>query len=72
MACESDKCEKYGLHHDYEDGKEVMKCHLCRRDNQPERSKREDSLIREIVESSKVDFDKVPPFSTLLERDAVL
>jgi hypothetical protein len=32
MACESDKCEKYGLHHDYEDGVEVRKCFACEND----------------------------------------
>lgn len=32
MACESDKCEKYGMHHDYEDGVEVKRCQFCQRD----------------------------------------
>ncbi len=32
MACENDKCDAYGLHHDYKDGVEVRKCHLCRHD----------------------------------------
>lgn len=42
MACESDKCEKYGMHHDFVNGVEVRKCQFCMND-QPERSKREDS-----------------------------
>lgn len=41
MACESDKCEKYGMHHDFINGVEVRKCQFCMND-QPERSKRED------------------------------
>ena len=48
MACENDKCDKYGLHHDYQDGVEIRKCFACERDNQPERSKREDSSIEEM------------------------
>lgn len=44
MACENDKCEKYGLHHDYENGVEIRKCHLCERDNQPERLNPEDHI----------------------------
>jgi hypothetical protein len=32
MACESDKCEKYGLHHDFKDGIEIRKCFACARD----------------------------------------
>ncbi len=43
MACENDKCEKYGMHHEYKDGVEIRKCQFCASDNQPERSKREDS-----------------------------
>jgi len=42
MACERDKCEKYGMHHDYENGLEVRKCQFCIEDDQPERSKRKD------------------------------
>jgi hypothetical protein len=42
MACESDKCEKYGMHHDYKNGVETRKCLSCQKDDQPERSKRED------------------------------
>jgi hypothetical protein len=42
MACENDKCEKYGMHHDYKNGVEVRKCQFCESDDQPERSKRED------------------------------
>ena len=42
MACESEKCEKYGLHHEYDKGIEIRKCFACEKDNQPERSKRED------------------------------
>ncbi len=42
MACESEKCEKYGLHHDFKDGVEIRKCFACEKDSQPERSKRED------------------------------
>ena len=44
MACENDKCEKYGMHHDYKCGVEVRKCQFCQIDNQPERSKREDTV----------------------------
>jgi len=44
MACENDKCEKYGMHHEYKDGVEVKKCQFCKRHDQPERSKREDFL----------------------------
>ena len=47
MACENDKCEKYGMHHEYKNDVEIRKCYLCECDNQPERSKRED-LIYEI------------------------
>lgn len=32
MACESDKCEKYGMHHDYENGVEIRKCQFCEKD----------------------------------------
>lgn len=32
MACENDKCAKYGMHHDYENGIEVRKCQFCLRD----------------------------------------
>lgn len=32
MACESDKCEKYGLHHEYKDGIEVRRCFACESD----------------------------------------
>jgi hypothetical protein len=42
MACESDKCEKYGMHHEYKNGVEIRKCQFCKCDDQPERSKRED------------------------------
>lgn len=52
MACESDKCEKYGLHHDYKDGVEIRKCFACERD-QPERSKREDNSLTTISEPSE-------------------
>jgi hypothetical protein len=37
MACENDKCEKYGMHHDYENDVEIRKCQFCLIDNQPER-----------------------------------
>jgi hypothetical protein len=33
MACENDKCEKYGLHHEYKDGIEIKKCHACKKDD---------------------------------------
>lgn len=45
MACESDKCEKYGMHHDYVNGIEVSKCQFCRRDDQPERLNPEDHFV---------------------------
>lgn len=32
MACENDKCDKYGMHHDFKDGVEVRKCEFCSRD----------------------------------------
>jgi hypothetical protein len=32
MACENDKCEKYGMHHDYKNGVEVRKCQFCESD----------------------------------------
>lgn len=38
MACESDKCDKYGMHHDYKNGVEIRKCIFCIKDNQPERA----------------------------------
>ena len=43
MACENDKCEKYGMHHDYKRGIETRKCHFCEKDNQPERLNPEDA-----------------------------
>lgn len=33
MACENDKCDRYGLHHDYENGVEVRKCQFCECDD---------------------------------------
>lgn len=33
MACEGEKCEKYGLHHDFQDGVEIRKCFACQRDD---------------------------------------
>ena len=44
MACENDKCEKYGMHHDYENGVETRKCQFCERDDQPERLNPEDHI----------------------------
>lgn len=43
MACENDKCEKYGFHHDYKDGVEISKCQFCMRDDHIENNKRKDS-----------------------------
>jgi hypothetical protein len=34
MACENDKCEKYGLHHDFQNGVEIRKCQACEREEQ--------------------------------------
>lgn len=50
MACENDKCEKYGLHHDYKDGVEIRKCSACKRD---------DKMIKLIsINEKKSDFYK--------------
>lgn len=57
MACESDKCEKYGMHHEYKNGVEIRKCQFCRRDNQPERSKREDKCSK--CDNSIYEFEGV-------------
>ena len=43
MACENDKCSKYGMHHEYKNGVEIRKCQFCDRDDQPERLKRSDT-----------------------------
>lgn len=32
MACENDKCDEYGMHHEYKDGIEVSKCQYCKFD----------------------------------------
>lgn len=32
MTSENEKCEKYGLHHDFVDGLEVRQCFACQRD----------------------------------------
>jgi hypothetical protein len=34
MACENDKCEKYGMHHEYKDGVEIRKCQFCELEDQ--------------------------------------
>ena len=47
MACESDKCEEFGMHHEYENGVEIQKCQFCRmKYNQPERAKRSDAEMQ--------------------------
>lgn len=42
MACENDKYEKYGLHHDYKDGIEIRKCFACKKDEMIEFENMED------------------------------
>lgn len=53
MACESDKCEKYGLHHEYKDGVEVKKCFACERDQNYEKSKVTESNAKNIYPPCK-------------------
>ena len=57
MACENNKCEKYGMHHDYENGVEIRKCEFCKRDNQPERLN-ETAPIPEYGSASSLNFDE--------------
>lgn len=50
----------------------VLKHFPCNDCNQPERSKREDSLIREMMESSKVDISKLEnkqPYPLVWDQD---
>lgn len=57
MACENDKCEKYGMHHDYVDGVEVRKCQFCRRDDQIE----DDKIMEygtKVVITEQIEFNK--------------
>ena len=47
----------------------VYRAHTC---NQPERSKREDSLLRELLENSSVDFSKLKdetPYPLVWDKD---
>jgi hypothetical protein len=50
----------------------IKYCPFCGMQFQPERSKREDSLIREMMESSAVDFSKLdnkPPYPLVWDKD---
>jgi hypothetical protein len=33
MACENEKCDTYGLHHEYSNGVEIRKCLPCTLDD---------------------------------------
>lgn len=56
MACENDKCAKYGMHHDYKNGVKIRKCQFCIRDDPPEPNKPEDiyqNLAKEYIDSKE-------------------
>jgi hypothetical protein len=85
MALENEKCEKYGMHHDFENGVEIRKCQFCERDNQPERSKREDHHLtlddfsdnpskEQLAEEMKILERKVldTMLSTAIRRDKIM
>ena len=73
MACENDKCEKYGMHHDYENGVKIRKCQFCKRDDQPERSKREDILeTTDRVIAMASMYRGMPNFNILADSTKVM
>lgn len=51
---------------------DLMKTEMSSINDQPERSKREDSLIRELMKSSAVDISKLdndPPYPLVWDKD---
>jgi hypothetical protein len=65
MACESDKCEKYGLHHDYENGVEIRKCHMCEKEMLMEWISVKDKLPPVSFVESDVESDPYEPYPVL-------
>ena len=59
MACESDKCEKYGLHHEYENGIEISKCFFCHRDEFHCEECKKEFLECSCFEMTKDEWEKI-------------